>query len=54
MDLGVATVDHPGPAAQKLLVVITSQKLEIKDKVYFATGKATQTGRDTRDSGNQS
>lgn len=35
-------VDNQGcPAAQKQLVVITAEKLVIKDKVYFDTGKAT-------------
>lgn len=35
-------VDNQGcPAAKKQLVVITKEKLVIKEKVYFATGKAT-------------
>ncbi len=35
-------VDNQGcPAAKKQLVVITAEKLVIKDKVYFDTGKAT-------------
>jgi outer membrane protein OmpA-like peptidoglycan-associated protein len=40
--------DEPGPASnqgcplqQKQLVVITAEQLVIKDKIYFATGKAT-------------
>ncbi len=34
--------DNQGcPKKQKQLVVITRERLEIKDKVYFATGKAT-------------
>ena len=38
----VGPVENQGcPAAKKQLVVITAEKLVIKDKVYFDTGKAT-------------